>query len=148
MKVVLGIFLLAALWSCGSTEERQDQFVQSDVAEAASESNHVGADAVFSATEDSYDFGVITEGEKASHVFEFSNNGTEPLIINEVSASCGCTTPSFSRTPIAPGQKGSIEVVYDSAGQAPGKQHKVIVVSTNAREKIQTLHLRGEVIPK
>jgi len=107
-----------------------------------------GADSVSSAVlkieDDSYDFGAVKEGEKVEHEFTFTNAGSEPLIISKVQASCGCTTPEYSKNPIPPGGEGKVKVVFNSAGQM-GKQHKVITVSSNATTPNATLHLRGEV---
>lgn len=106
-----------------------------------------GADssgAVMEVQSDSYDFGEIKEGEKVEHEFTFTNTGNEPLIISKVQASCGCTTPEYSKNPIAPGEAGKVKVVFNSAGQS-GKQHKVITVTSNAASPNALLHLRGEV---
>lgn len=97
--------------------------------------------------EDSYDFGVVTEGAVVEHTYVFTNSGDQPLILNQVSASCGCTTPEFSRTPIAPGAEGNVKVVFDSKGQV-GKQHKIITVANNGVTPVVLLHLRGEVTAK
>lgn len=93
---------------------------------------------------DKFDFGQIKQGEQVSHVFEFTNTGKKPLIISNVMAGCGCTTPKFDRKPIPPGQKGKIEVGYNSAGQSIGKQQKIISVQSNAKDQA-ILHLTGEV---
>ncbi|GGG91585.1 hypothetical protein GCM10007415_27750 [Parapedobacter pyrenivorans] len=106
-----------------------------------------GADsaaAVLEVENDSYDFGEVKEGEKVEHEFMFTNTGSSPLIISNVQASCGCTTPEYSKNPIAPGDKGMVKVVFNSAGQV-GKQHKVVTVSSNAASPNTLLHLRGEV---
>jgi len=94
--------------------------------------------------EDTYDFGQVTEGTKVEHEFRFKNTGGSPLIISNVQASCGCTTPEYSKNPIAPGEEGLVKVVFNSAGQM-GKQHKVVTVTSNAVSKNTLLHLRGEV---
>src|SRR5690606_2047567 len=83
------------------------------------------SDAVLEVADDSYDFGTVKEGEKIEHEFRFTNTGSSPLIISNVQASCGCTTPEYSKNPIAPGDQGLVKVVFNSAGQL-GKQHKVI----------------------
>ena len=101
--------------------------------------------AVLEITEDAFDFGVIEEGEKVEHEFKFTNTGSSPLIISNVRASCGCTTPEYSKNPIAPGDEGMVKVVFNSAGQA-GKQHKVITVTSNAASPNTLLHVRGEVV--
>jgi len=91
-----------------------------------------------------YDFGQVNEGEKVSYQFKFKNTGKSPLIISNAMASCGCTVPDYPKTPIAPGQEGSINVVFNSTNQS-GKQNKVITITSNAVPPITEVYLTGEV---
>jgi len=59
--------------------------------------------------ESSYSFGKIPQGRPVIHVFTIQNVGTEPLLLENVQASCGCTTPEWSRDPIAPGAEAPIK---------------------------------------
>lgn len=120
------------------------EIVESGTSEEAIANGPVG---VMSFEQDAYEFGKVKEGEVVEHVFTFVNTGDAPLIISQVSASCGCTTPEFSTHPVAPGQEGTVKVVFDSNGQV-GQQHKVISVLSNGSMKVTLLHLRGEVTPK
>jgi hypothetical protein len=70
-------------------------------------------------TETSFDFGKIPQGKPVTHTFLIENKGKDSLILNNVQASCGCTTPEWSRTPVAPGGKTSIKVGYNSAAEGP-----------------------------
>jgi len=93
-----------------------------------------------------FDFGSIAQQTKADVKFEFTNTGKSDLIIRKVSSSCGCTTVTPSNTVIKPGQKSSIDAVFD-AGVRSGKQHKVITVITNDPKNSQVnLVVSGEVI--
>jgi len=95
-----------------------------------------------------HDFGKIKEETGgANYKFSFTNTGSEPLIINNVKASCGCTTPDWSKEPVAPGQKGFISVTYNPKGR-PGPINKSITVSSNAVEASVMLRITGEVIAK
>jgi hypothetical protein len=95
-----------------------------------------------------HDFGTIKEEDgKVTCVFNFTNKGTSPLVIRRVQASCGCTTPDWTKEPIEPGKKGSISVVYTTAGR-PGPFTKTITVNSNATEAQQTLSIKGNVIGK
>lgn len=78
-----------------------------------------------------YDFGMLKEGEKVRHTFTFKNTGDHPLVISDVRASCGCTVPSYSKNPVAPGQSGTIEVEFNTRNQK-GKNNKNIIVFSNA----------------
>lgn len=83
----------------------------------------------------SHDFGDIPQGEKIEHTFRFSNTGTQPLIITNVSTQCGCTAPrGWPRDPIAPGDHGEITLVFDSSGKF-GRVNKVATVISNASNK-------------
>jgi hypothetical protein len=103
--------------------------------------------AVITFNEKEYNFGKVNEEDgKITHVFDFRNVGNSPLVINRVQASCGCTTPTWTKEPIEPGGKGSITVTYNPAGR-PGTFTKTITVYSNATEE-QVLIIKGEVNPK
>lgn len=96
-----------------------------------------------------HDFGGIPEGPVATYEFDFTNTGKEPILIQTAQASCGCTTPEWPRTPIAPGKTGKIKVGYNSEGR-PGtfaKDVTVTVVSGTNQDKTGTtkLTIKGNV---
>ncbi|MDD4970256.1 MAG: DUF1573 domain-containing protein [Paludibacter sp.] len=104
--------------------------------------------AVISFEEKSHDFGKVNEEDgKITHVFNFVNRGISPLVVNRVQASCGCTTPTWSKEPIEPGKKGTVTVIYNPSGR-PGAFTKTITVYSNASDEQMTLTIHGEVIPK
>lgn len=105
-----------------------------------------------------YDFGDVNEEKgKVSYSFEVSNTGGQPLVIHNVTASCGCTQPEWTKTPIAPGSKGFVKAIFDPSGR-PGPFNKTITVSSNAADVATTtagesgsttiLRIVGKVIPK
>lgn len=95
-----------------------------------------------------HDFGNVQQSDgNAVYDFVFLNTGDAPLILTNVKASCGCTTPVWTKDPVAPGQKGTIKVSYD-AGNRPGGFNKSITVSSNAEVATVVLTIRGNVIPK
>lgn len=100
--------------------------------------------AVLSFTETSYDFGTIQEGDTVKHTFNFTNTGKAPLIIQNAVSTCGCTVPEWTRTPIAPGQKGEMSVVFNSKGKA-GVQSKAVSVTANTQPEITQVVLQGIV---
>ena len=91
-----------------------------------------------------YAFGEIKQGDKVNHTFEFENTGGSPLVISNVSTTCGCTVPQWPREPIAPGQKGKIDVVFNSAGKL-GRQNKVITIYANVEKGLASIKLTGNV---
>lgn len=102
--------------------------------------------AVITADETSHDFGQIKEADgKVSSTFVVKNTGEAPLVITRVIASCGCTTPEWTKEPIAPGQSGNIKITYDPKGR-PGPFSKTISVYSNGKTGSFILTIRGEVI--
>ncbi len=93
---------------------------------------------------ENHDFGVVKEGDIASYEFEFVNQGDNPLVISNVKASCGCTTPFWTKKPIAPGEKGMVKASYNSKGR-PGNFNKSITVTSNAENRITRLYIKGLV---
>jgi hypothetical protein len=92
-----------------------------------------------------YDFGVLDQGAMAKHEFTFTNLGTVPLIIYEVIPSCNlCTTVTWTQGPIQPGDKGTIEVKFNSAGRQ-GRQGKYLIVRANTEPSETRLLIRGTV---
>lgn len=94
-----------------------------------------------------HDFGTIEEGTQATIEFEFTNTGNAPLVLSSVNASCGCTTPKWTKDPIMPGQTGKIQAVYNSSGR-PGSFTKSITVNSNAKNGTVILTIRGTVEAK
>ncbi len=95
-----------------------------------------------------HNFGVIKEeGGPANFNFKFNNTGNAPLVIQHVEASCGCTTPEWSKEPILPGKGGFIKVSYNPE-QRPGVFNKSITVTSNSAKGVTVLTISGEVTPK
>ena len=94
--------------------------------------------------ETEYDFGVITQGDKIKHDFVFENVGDADLEILNVDVTCGCTTPTFPFIPIAPGEKGTIGVTYNSTGKL-GNQKPMITIVSNAKPHTTKIYLKGVV---
>jgi hypothetical protein len=95
-------------------------------------------------TEEKYDFGSIKQGDVVDHVFKFKNTGTQPLVISNVQASCGCTIPDWTKEPVAPGKTGMISAKFNSAGKM-GMQTKVLTIESNSAAGAATVSLVGEV---
>ncbi len=92
-----------------------------------------------------HDFGKVSQGEKVSTIFTFTNTGTSPLVINSATTSCGCTVSKYDRKPIIPGGTGNMEVVFNTEGRN-GLQTKTITVNSNARQPVVLLRITAEVI--
>ena len=93
-----------------------------------------------------HDFGTIKEGAQAEYVFKFTNTGKEPLVITNVQASCGCTTPKWTKEPVKPGESGSVTAIYNSKGR-PGNFNKAVTITSNAKTAQKVLFIKGNVEP-
>lgn len=103
---------------------------------------------VISFDSNTHDFKKIKEQDGlAIVVFKFKNSGDAPLVINRVQASCGCTTPTWTKEPVLPGKTGEVTVAYNPAHR-PGSFVKGISVFSNASTDATYLTIKGEVIPK
>jgi hypothetical protein len=92
--------------------------------------------------EAAHNFGKIAQGRPVTYNFEVSNSGTEPLVLESVRASCGCTTPEWSKEPIAPGATSVIKVGYNA--YAEGMFTKTVTITYN-NSQVKTLTISGEV---
>jgi hypothetical protein len=90
----------------------------------------------------SHDFGKIPQSRPVTHTFEFTNNGKEALKLENVQASCGCTTPEWSKDPIEPGATSSIKVGYNAASEGPFSKTVTIFYNGN---QMKTLVISGTV---
>ena len=91
-----------------------------------------------------YNFGTFSENSPVQKTtFTFTNVGNKPLIINQAIASCGCTVPSYTKQPVAPGQKGQISVTYNGKGMFAGHFKKSITVRTNGNVEMTRIYIEG-----
>ena len=96
-----------------------------------------------------HDFGTFSEVDPiVTCKFVFTNTGDAPLVIHQAVASCGCTVPEYTKEPILPGEKGTIEVTYNGAGRYPGKFKKSITVRSNAKTELFRLFIVGDMVEK
>lgn len=85
-----------------------------------------------------HNFGNVTTGSKNKYSFSFTNTGSEPLIINSATGSCGCTVPNYPKEPIPPGGSGNIDVEFSpTAGQENAQQKTVTVTANTIPEKTE-----------
>lgn len=124
-----------------ATEEKVADVIDTMVAEEEPQDPNAP---IFDFLEESYDFGEIIEGDKATHEFKFTNTGNSPLIISGVKASCGCTTPEWPKAPVAPGDDAVIKAIYNSKGRV-GKFNKAIRITSNANEGTKVIYIKGDV---
>ncbi len=129
------VFILLA--SCGSNQDK------SAVANGFSEKL---PKMEFEKDAQGFDFGDMTEGQVVEHTFKFKNTGEFPLIINNVTASCGCTIPQWPRDPIGPDESNVIKVRFNSKGKR-GPQSKTVTVYANTDPAYSEIHFTASVYP-
>ncbi|MCR9066456.1 MAG: DUF1573 domain-containing protein [Cytophagales bacterium] len=94
--------------------------------------------------ETSFDFGTIKEGEVVSHAFKFKNVGTDPVEIQAVNVSCGCTVASKPIGAVGVGQEDEIVIDFNSQGKV-GQNRKTVNVLSNAQNNVIALNFTAAV---
>ena len=95
--------------------------------------------------EEVHDFGTVPQGKPVTTEFSFKNTGKEPIVIQNARASCGCTTPDWTKEPILPGKTGTVKATYNAAAAAPFT--KTVTVTTNVGTKMLTIKGVVEAAP-
>lgn len=146
LRQILFFLPLALLISCSSGGG--DPYLPTDVVNnpnTADGKANTGILPVITFDEEVHDFGKLIEGETVSYTFKFKNSGKSDLIIADVSSSCGCTVPTYSKEPIPAGKSGEIKVTFNSVGRR-GYQTKNIVIITNAQPNSTTVRIKANVV--
>ncbi|MGI8893793.1 MAG: DUF1573 domain-containing protein [Bacteroidia bacterium] len=131
-KLFYSLFIIAA---AGSTANAQ----QSDAAKS-------GPTAEIAFEKETHDFGTMPYEADGAYEFKFTNTGKQPLIITNARGSCGCTVPTYSKEPIAPGASGTIKVSYDT--KRVGGFTKTVTIESNAATPTRILTIKGSVDSK
>lgn len=114
-------------------------------ATAPQEAAKTGPAITFEASE--HNFGDIKQGDVVEHIFTFTNTGNQPLVIDRVEVTCGCTTPSYTKEPVMPGKKGTVTAKFNSAGKM-GQQKKPITIHSNAATGIARVYIVTDIKEK
>jgi len=146
-KIVLLLFAVISLSSC-ETKTASSKINESNLESAKERDAKLSLGLpIVEFDQEEYDFGTVVEGEKVEGVFKVTNAGKVDLIILDVKPSCGCTTPNWTKEPIAPGASGEIKFEFNSTGRV-GVQNKSITVKSNAEKNTQVIRLKGTVTAK
>ncbi|MNJ99395.1 hypothetical protein D3C87_171710 [compost metagenome] len=94
--------------------------------------------------EESHSFGDIEKGKPVSHEFSFKNTTKQTVLLTNVKASCGCTATNYTKTPIKPGETGTVTATFNAA--SPGSFSKTITVTTNDSDVNKVLTIKGKVL--
>jgi len=120
---------------------------QTSVTGSLTESSINGNSAIITFDKLVHDYGSITKGADGNCEFTFTNTGKEPLILSNVSTTCGCTVPEWPKEPILPGKTGTIKVNYTKTNII-GNISKQVTVISNANNGNIVLSLKGVVVEK
>ena len=132
-------FMLSAFAQTDITKvNKKDKSITTNVAESASPAAREN----LTLRESEFDFGKIPQGKPVTHVFEFTNTGDKPFALDNVQASCGCTTPEWNKETIAPGATASIKVGYNAATEGPF--NKTVSITYNGTQTKQII-IKGDV---
>ena len=93
---------------------------------------------------ETHSFGKIKQGVPVTYFFEIKNVSDKPVVVENTSASCGCTVPEKPEQPIAPGATAKMKVVYNAATVGP--INKDVYVKFAGIEAQKVLHITGEVL--
>lgn len=97
--------------------------------------------------EETHDYGEVEYGGNGTCSFIFENTGNEPLVLGNVKGSCSCTVPEWTKTPIAPGEKGEIKVKYNT--KRAGAINKSVTINSNAvNTPVKIIRIKGNVLAK
>lgn len=139
---ILSISTLFIFQSCKKNEKADPMPNQTIEQNNSSENTIALTTAIF--TKDSHDFGNLKKGEIVQHIYEITNTGNKPLIISSVNPACGCTAPEYTKEPIAPGEKGSVTLSFNSTNFS-GIVTKTAQVYTNTDNSPFTLSFKANI---
>lgn len=141
------LFILALFAFTGSAVFAQSDMMKNGASYILDENGNLveTTKPILNFEKETHDFGEIPEGPQATFEFKFTNDGKEDLIISDVKASCGCTTPVWPRDPVKPGETAVIAATY-STSKRLGPFNKAITITSNAHEPTKRLYIKGNVL--
>jgi hypothetical protein len=126
MKIGLFLILIIGIFSCTGKKSVENK-------ESNQITNKTKQIAQIEFDDELHDFGKVKSGEILAYSFVFTNTGNADLIINKAETDCGCVEATVSKELIKPGEKGIIEVEFNSSGMN-GKQLKTVEIQSNSKE--------------
>lgn len=123
-----------------------------DIVNNNPDNNNNGPKGDFKFVDTTFDFGNIKDGDNVQHIFRFKNTGKGPLSISKVEASCGCTTPDWTKEVIPPGGEGKVTATFDSKGKGgpdnPLVEKSIEVYFDNAVRDYMVLTFTSHILSK
>lgn len=142
--ITLSIALLAFTFSNAQETTKAIKPIKKATTKTAALPKVEGAGMVY--VTETIDYGTVAANSDGKREFVFTNNGNKPLIITGATGSCGCTVPTYSKEPIAPGAKGVIGVKYDTSRAGQPFTKTVTVTSNAAGSPSKVLTIKGTVL--
>lgn len=144
-KGIIALGVIATLAFTGCKDNASSKVKGENVEMAATRDANATVFPVIEFEESEYDFGNINRGDNVEHVFKFKNTGKAPLVIVDAKSTCGCTIPTYSNEPIAPGETGELLVKYNGSGL--NAVTKVVTVTANTEKGKETVKITAFVKP-
>ncbi len=142
-KVLLLVTVITAMLFTSCKEDAAQKVKEENVAEAAQQDAKASQFAVMEFYEKEFDFGEIQNGTPVEHLFKFKNTGDAPLVIVNAKASCGCTVPEYSKTPVAPGEEGELLVKFNGRGK--GVVSKSVTITANTKAGKEVIKIKANI---
>lgn len=153
LNVALAFCMMAGFAACAENKGKENETaispdVVNNPATATSDTTNQQKSPVFTFEKDNHEFGQIVQGERVTYAFKFKNTGNAPLVISSASATCGCTVPEYTKTPVEAGEEGFINVTFDSAGKS-GMTSKTVTLIANTVPNSKILTISADIqVPK
>ena len=143
--LIIATFVLTGLYSCRS-KTGEDKIPAEIINNPATANGNAetGDLPVFEFETTNHEFGEIKQGDVVNFTFNFTNTGKKDLFIISAKASCGCTIPSYSKEAVHPGEKGKLDVSFDSNGKT-GMVSKTITVIANTIPNTRVLTISADI---
>ncbi len=142
--LLLAVFAAMAFTSC--KEDAANKVKAENVEEAAERDAQAVVYPEISFEENEHDFGTIEQGTPVEHTFTFTNTGNAPLVITNAKSTCGCTVPTWTKEPIAPGETGEMLVKFNGSGQ--NQVSKTVTLTANTESGTEKIKIKAFVTPK
>jgi len=147
-KLILMVAAVATMALTRCNEKAESATIdQANLTAAAANKEVAGNFPEMTFTETEFDFGTVEEGTVVEHEYKFTNTGSAPLIVVNAKGSCGCTVPTWSKEPIAPGAEGTMLVKFNTNGK-PNAQTKTVTIKANTESGTESIRIKGFVTPK
>lgn len=144
-KIVFALVIFSSLIACKSNDKKAiaAPLTQEEKEKAATDSTNFTTIQWLDST--STNLGKLKKDNSVEITFRFKNTGTKNLIIESVTAQCGCTIPEKPEQPFAPGEEGVIRAKFNGSGSGSITKQVYVTANTNPT-KNHTLTFSGEII--